>query len=74
MTNRQNSYVTYSLGCAVVWGVILSGAAVFAPKATFEKILTVCSGWWMGWTSATIARWVYPPPKRRHAETPSPAR
>jgi hypothetical protein len=23
------------------------------------------AGWVLGWTSATIARYVYPPPKRR---------
>ncbi|MBV8998932.1 MAG: hypothetical protein JO304_07725 [Solirubrobacterales bacterium] len=23
----------------------------------------MCSGWWIGWTSATIARIAYPPPK-----------
>jgi hypothetical protein len=24
----------------------------------------VFAGWWIGWLSATIARAVYPPPKR----------
>jgi hypothetical protein len=24
----------------------------------------VCTGWWSGWTSATIARAVYPAPKK----------
>ena len=60
----RNSYWTYSAGCVGVWGLILSVTAIVAPKATFEKILTGCAGWWLGWTSATIARWVYPPPNR----------
>jgi hypothetical protein len=25
--------------------------------------LPVFGGWWMGWTSATIARYIYPPSK-----------
>ena len=27
----------------------------------FRTLLPVFGGWWMGWTSATIARYVYPP-------------
>ena len=65
MTVRRDSYWTYSAGCVGVWGLILGVAAIAAPKTTFQKLLTGCAGWWLGWTSATIARWAYPPPKRR---------
>ncbi len=54
----------YSAGCAVVWAVIL-GAAAARDKEKFRTILPVCGGWWMGWTSATIARHVYRPAESR---------
>jgi len=31
---------------------------------TWNTVRLVCGGWWMGWTSATIARIGYPPPKQ----------
>jgi hypothetical protein len=33
-------------------------------SATRNKFLTVFGGWAIGWLSATIARAVYPPPRR----------
>jgi hypothetical protein len=45
-----------------VWAVIL-GVVAARDKEKFRTILPVFGGWWMGWTSATIARDVYPPPK-----------
>jgi hypothetical protein len=38
--------------------------------STEHSVLYVILGWALGWTSATIARYVYPPPKkyRQHAE------
>ena len=58
----RKTYTGYSIGCAVVWAVILSVVAVVYPNRlhTFHLI---GAGWWFGWTSATIARSVYPPPK-----------
>src|ERR1039458_4407810 len=32
-----------------------------------SAIRLMCLGWWIGWTSATIARVVYPPPKKRRS-------
>ena len=60
---RHQSYVTYSIGCAIVWAAILGALAALDEKDRLHKILPVCGGWWMGWTSATIARYVYPSPK-----------
>jgi hypothetical protein len=34
---------------------------------TFHTVLIVFGGWMIGWTSATIARWFYPPPKARRS-------
>jgi hypothetical protein len=64
MNIRPGSYMGYSVGCAVAWAVIL-GVAAARDKEKFRTILPVFGGWWMGWTSATIARYGYPPPKSR---------
>jgi hypothetical protein len=64
MNTRPGSYTGYSVGCAVVWAVIL-GVVAGRDKEKFRTILPVFGGWWMGWTSATIARYGYPPPKSR---------
>ena len=31
---------------------------------SWNMLRLVCGGWWLGWTSATIARIAYPPPKQ----------
>ena len=64
MRRRFNSYTAYSVGCAIVWAVILSAVLSTADSVTGHKFVLVFSGWVIGWLSATIARAVYPPPKR----------
>jgi hypothetical protein len=61
----RNTYTGYSIGCAVVWAVILAGVSSAADSATRHNFMVVFAGWVIGWLSATIARAVYPPPKRR---------
>src|SRR5215471_11831543 len=61
--SKRNTYTGYSIGCAVVWGVILLLARRPLDAQTRRELQIVCGGWWMGWTSATIARLGYPPPK-----------
>jgi len=61
----RNTYTGYSIGCAIVWAVILAGVSSAADSATRHKFMMVFGGWVIGWLSATIARAVYPPPKRR---------
>lgn len=63
MRTRLNSYTAYSIGCAGVWGVILLVARRRLDYQTRNTLQLVCGGWWIGWTSATIARIGYPPPK-----------
>lgn len=63
MTARLNTYTSYSLGSAGVWGVILLLAQRRLDPRTRSTLRLVCGGWWMGWTSATIARAGCPPPK-----------
>jgi hypothetical protein len=62
--SKRNTYTAYSIGCAVVWSVILLLARRRLDAHTRHELQIVCSGWWMGWTSATIARIGYPPPKQ----------
>jgi hypothetical protein len=62
---RLKTYTTYSIGCAVVWALVLAVLAAAGKKEKLRRILPVFGGWWMGWTSATIARYGYPPPKSR---------
>ena len=65
MRDRLNTYIAYSIGCAVVWAVLLTAVAAGATTATLHVILLVFAGWVIGWISATIARFVYPPPRSR---------
>jgi len=64
MRTRPNTYTAYSIACAGVWGAILLLARRRLDSQTQNTLRLVCSGWWMGWTSATIARIGYPPPKQ----------
>jgi len=64
MRRRFSTYTGYSIGCAVVWTVILAVISAKADNATRHTFLLVFGGWVIGWLSATIARAVYPPPKR----------
>jgi hypothetical protein len=65
MRKRLNTYTAYSIGCAVVWAVILAVVSAETDVATRQKFLLIFGGWAIGWLSATIARVVYPPPKSR---------
>jgi hypothetical protein len=64
MRTRHNTYTAYSIGCAGVWGAILLVARRRLDPQAFNTLRLVCGGWWIGWTSATIARVGYPPPKQ----------
>lgn len=67
MRTRTQSYTAYGIGCAVVWAAVLGGLAALGEKEKLRRILPVFGGWWMGWTSATIARRAYPPPASRRS-------
>jgi hypothetical protein len=61
---RLNTYTAYGIGCAAVWAAILVVTHYKADSQTRNTIRLMCLGWWIGWTSATIARVVYPPPTK----------
>ena len=64
MRKKRNTYTAYSIACAMVWGVILAITWAAADESHRHTITIVFAGWVIGWLSATIARFVYPPPKR----------
>jgi hypothetical protein len=63
--HRPRTYTTYSIGCAIVWAVILATVFTHADNATRHTFAVFFGGWVIGWLSASIARVVYPPPKPR---------
>jgi hypothetical protein len=60
---QRDTYLGYSIGCAAVWGVILAAAQRRLDPQSRRTLRMCCGAWWSGWTSATIARVGYPPPK-----------
>jgi hypothetical protein len=62
---RHRSYWTYSIGSFVVWGILLRVAGARGSDETSKNnLLLVFGGWTICWVSQSIARVVYPPPKR----------
>jgi hypothetical protein len=61
---RLHSYTGYTISCAAVWAVILGVAQRRLDPDTGKALQLWCAAWWSGWTSATIARAGYPPPKK----------
>ena len=47
-----------------MWVVILAAAQRRLDPGTRNALRLWCLAWWSGWTSATIARAGYPPPKK----------
>ena len=61
----RKSYGAYTVGCAIAWAILWIVVGTQSSDATRERVLYVFLGWLLGWTSATIARSVYPPPGRK---------
>jgi Na+-transporting methylmalonyl-CoA/oxaloacetate decarboxylase gamma subunit len=64
MNPRMRTYTAYSIGVGIVWAVLLVLVALLAPAGKRNDIFLVFLGFAIGWLSATIARYVYPPPKK----------
>jgi len=58
------NYWVYSVGLAIAWAVHLLLALVIGGRERAKTHLLVFFGFCIGWVSTTIARYVYPPPKR----------
>jgi hypothetical protein len=63
MSWRRNYWV-YSIGLAIAWAIALTVAWFVKGADGFRTFLLVFLGFCIGWVSTTIARYVYPPPKR----------
>ncbi len=64
MRQRFRTYTAYSIGTAIVWGVVLLVAWLIDSSSTLRAFWLVSLGFFLGWLSATIARVVYPPLKK----------
>ena len=74
---KHRNISTYSIACFLAWGILIALSAAKAKKGTLHNVLLVFSGagpWGLCWVSATIARFVYPPPRRwlQRSELPGP--
>jgi uncharacterized membrane protein YedE/YeeE len=61
---RYRNYWIYSTGLAIAWAVVLILALTIRGREGAQPYLLVFFGFVIGWVSTTIARYVYPPPKR----------
>lgn len=68
---RLNSYTGYSVGFFAVWAVLWVICAITQSKHTIGYFGVGFGGVLIGWTSATIARLVYPAPKKRDSAGPT---
>ncbi len=58
------NYWVYSAGLAIAWAIALLLSLTVGGIAKVQIFLLVFFGFCIGWVSTTIARYVYPPPKR----------
>jgi hypothetical protein len=68
---RMNTYTAYSVGFFATWAALLAICAATVPNKTLGYISAIFFGSVIGWTSATIARVVYPSPKKRQTASPT---
>ncbi len=61
---RFRNYWIYSAGLAIAWAIVLFLALMIGGRERAQTYLLVFFGFCIGWVSTTIARYVYPPPKR----------
>ena len=60
----RRDYLGYGLACGIAWAVIWILVGTLASASTMHALVLVFLGWVIGWMSATIARVVYPAPRR----------
>jgi hypothetical protein len=61
---RFRNYWIYSAGLAVAWAVVFVLTLLMRGQGGTRTLLPVFLGFCIGWVSTTIARYVYPPPRR----------
>ncbi|HLG65769.1 MAG TPA: hypothetical protein VKY19_27865 [Ktedonosporobacter sp.] len=61
---RFRNFWIYSAGLAVAWAIVLMLVLMIRGSEGAQPVLLAFYGFCIGWVSTTIARYVYPPPKR----------
>jgi hypothetical protein len=61
---RFRNYWIYSAGLAVAWAVVFVVILRLKGQHGAQAALPVFLGFCIGWVSTTLARSVYPPPKK----------
>ncbi len=56
----RKSYKAYSVGLVVAWAIALTLIRLLRGPEHLNSAVLVCMGFFLGWLSATIARYVYP--------------
>lgn len=69
MNARIRTYTASSAEVGIVWALLLVLASLLDPAGRRNNIFLVFSGFVIGWLSAAIARYVYPPPKKYRQDT-----
>ena len=69
MNARIRTYTASSAEVGIVWALLLVLASLLDPAGRRNILFLVFSGFVIGWLSAAIARYVYPPPKRYWQDT-----
>jgi hypothetical protein len=69
MNARIRTYTASSAEVGIVWALLLVLASLLDPAGRRNKLFLVLSGFVIGWLSAAIARYVYPPPKKYRQDT-----
>lgn len=61
---QKRNYWTYSAGLAVAWAITLTLAVITRGSKKARPYFYVFYGFFIGWVSTTIARYIYPPPEK----------
>lgn len=61
---QNRNYWVYSAGLAVAWAIVLVLTSTIWNSNREQTVLLVFLGFFLGWVSGTIARYVYAPPKK----------
>ena len=69
---KAPTYTAYSIGCGIAWAIVWPIVGARRPQDR-PRVLLFFAGWLAGWTSATIARYVYAPPKTGPGRAADPA-
>ena len=66
-----NTYTAYSIGFFATWAVLLAICSATVSGKNLGYIFAIFLGTAIGWTSATLARIAFPPPKKRPTAGPT---